>query len=162
MKWISDHRTDLKPPISNKCIYSHGTYIVMVLGGGNRRTDFHINRSDELFYQIKGNMCLRILNKDRKIEEITIREGDLFMLDKNIPHSPQRGLGSIGLVVELRRTKGVEDTVVWFCERCLCKLYEETFFLENIEVQFKEIHDRYFAKPENRFCLKCHHWNACL
>ena len=162
--WIERHRDELKPPVGNKCVYNEGTFVVMIVGGPNLRTDFHVNQTDEFFYQIKGDIFLRIVNSRQEIEEITIREGDVFMLPAGIPHSPQRMEGSIGLVVEKNRTPEDSDGLQWYCSRCNEKLYEEFFYLENIETQFGAVFDRYYDSKYTR-CGKCGHvngkdWNA--
>ena len=58
-RWIAEHRELLKPPVGNKCIYN-GDFIVMVVGGPNQRTDYHWDEGPEWFYQLEGEMVLRI------------------------------------------------------------------------------------------------------
>ena len=157
--WIEQHRDELKPPVSNKCIYNEGTFIVMIVGGPNHRTDFHINQTDEFFYQLQGDIFLRIVNSEQKIEEVAIREGDVFMLPAGIPHSPQRMNDSIGLVVEKSRNPSDIDGLQWYCSKCNHKLYEEFFYLENIETQFNAVFDNYYNSEHIR-CKKCGHVNG--
>ncbi len=131
----------------------------MVVGGPNNRTDFHVNQTDEFFHQIEGDIFLRILNSEKQIEEIHIREGEIFMLPANIPHSPQRSEGSIGLVIEMTRPKDSRDALQWYCAKCTHKLYEEYFHLENVETQFGPVFDRYFSSEHTK-CTKCGHQNG--
>ncbi|MDB9786584.1 3-hydroxyanthranilate 3,4-dioxygenase [Bacteriovoracaceae bacterium] len=152
--WIEDHRHLLKPPVGNKCLYHDGTFIVMVVGGPNARTDFHVNQTDEFFYQLEGDIFLRIINTEGHIERIDIRSGDVFMLPAGIPHSPQRSEDSVGLVVELKRPPGSIDALQWYCSSCESKLYEEKFYLENIETQFGAVFDRYY-NSDHVICAKC-------
>src|SRR3546814_11238639 len=58
-EWIQAHRDQLKPPVGNRCIVD-GDFIVMVVGGPNERSDFHYDEGPEFFYQIEGEMCLRV------------------------------------------------------------------------------------------------------
>lgn len=153
-KWIDENRDLLKPPVGNKVVFKDSTFIVMTVGGPNVRTDFHINESDEFFYQLEGEMNLRIINRDNKFEDIPIKAGEVFMLPKGIPHSPQRYENSVGLVVEKTRVNGDTDKLQWYCKNCCHKLYEESFFLENIETQFGAVFDRYYGSDHTK-CEKC-------
>lgn len=157
--WIEENRQFLKPPVGNKCVYKDGTHIVMVVGGPNHRTDFHVNESDEFFYQLEGDIFLRIKNGKGQIEEIIIQEGDVFMLPGGTPHSPQRSEGSVGMVVELTRPEDSNDGLQWYCACCHEKLYEEYFHLKDIEKDFGEVFERYFASEHTK-CKSCGHQNG--
>ena len=163
-KWIDEHRHLLKPPVGNKMVFKDSTFIVMVVGGPNNRTDFHVNQTDELFYQLEGDIFLRIIDKSGAVKEIPIKEGEIFMLPKGVPHSPQRTESSVGLVVEKTRHPDERDGLQWYCANCTNKLYEEFFYLENIETQFGAVFERYYNSP-NTTCKACGHvngreWNA--
>ncbi|MCP4226090.1 MAG: 3-hydroxyanthranilate 3,4-dioxygenase, partial [Actinomycetia bacterium] len=47
-KWIDDHRADLKPPVGAVRVYKEANFIVMVVGGPNARTDYHLDPGEEL------------------------------------------------------------------------------------------------------------------
>lgn len=158
MGWIEQNRHLLKPPVSNKVIFKDSSFIVMIVAGPNSRTDFHINQTDEFFYQIEGEIFLRIVNAEGNFEEISIKEGEIFMLPAGVPHSPQRLEGSIGLVIEKTRTEKDIDALQWYCKNCKKKLYEESFFLENIETQFAAVFDRYYNSDHGN--CSCGHKNG--
>src|SRR5690606_2171995 len=102
-KWIDEHRHELKPPVGNRNLYQDaGDYIVMVVAGPNARKDFHYNETEELFYQLEGDIIVKI-QEDGKPVDIAIREGEMFLLPARVPHSPIRPEGSVGLVIELKR-----------------------------------------------------------
>jgi 3-hydroxyanthranilate 3,4-dioxygenase len=124
-KWINEHRHLLKPPVANKCIVD-GDFIIMIVGGPNARTDYHWDEGPEFFHQIEGEMVLKV-QEDGKARDIPIRAGEIFYLPARVPHSPQRMPDSIGLVIERKRLPGERDGLLWFCERCNRKLYEEFF-----------------------------------
>ncbi|NQZ05712.1 MAG: 3-hydroxyanthranilate 3,4-dioxygenase [Algicola sp.] len=153
-KWIAEHRHLLQPPVCNKAVYVDGDFIVMVVGGPNGRRDFHWEEGPEFFYQLEGEMELRLMI-DGKREVHPLKEGDIFLLPPEIPHSPVRFANSIGLVVERKRTENERDGLMWFCENCDHKLYEEFFALRNIETDFQAVFARFFESEAHRTCDKC-------
>lgn len=151
--WIDAHRHLLKPPVGNKCLYD-GDFIVMAVGGPNQRTDYHVDEGPEWFYQLEGEMVLRI-QEDGRVRDIPIRAGETFLLPPRVPHSPQRMAGSVGLVIERRRMPGERDGLMWFCPRCNAKLYEEFFELQDIERDFPPVFDRFYRSRALRTCPQC-------
>ena len=159
-QWIEDHRHLLKPPVGNKCIYD-GEFIVMVVGGPNQRTDYHWDEGAEWFYQLEGEMTLRIQEPvpdgSSKLRDIPIRAGETFLLPPRVPHSPQRGPDSIGLVIERRRLPHEDDGLLWFCDNCNAQVYAEYFHLHDIEKDFPPVFDRFYSSREQRTCKACGH-----
>lgn len=153
-KWIDDNRHDLKPPVGNKLVYEDREFIIMVVGGPNSRVDYHVNAGEEFFYQLEGNMTLRII-QDGKPVDMPINEGEIFLLPPRVPHSPRRPANTVGLVVERKRLPGELDGFEWHCEKCGEKLYEETFVLTDIVKQFPPIFDRFYANEEHTTCKSC-------
>lgn len=158
--WIEAHRHLLKPPVGNKVVYD-GDFIVMVVGGPNVRSDYHFDEGAEWFYQLEGEMLLRIQEPvdggPDVVRDIPIRAGEIFLLPPRVPHSPQRMPDSIGLVIERRRLPHERDGLMWFCERCNAKLYEEFFHLSDIEQDFPPVFERFYASREHRTCKSCAH-----
>ena len=102
----------LKPPVGNKCVWNDGEFIVMVVGGPNNRKDYHYNETPEFFYQIEGDIVLKIIDQGAS-KDVHIREGDIYLLPAKVPHSPQRGANTVGLVIEYPRAEGVQDALQW-------------------------------------------------
>ena len=152
--WIDEHRHLLKPPVGNQVVYEDGEFIIMVVGGPNSRTDFHIDPAEEFFHQLEGDMILRV-EQDGKIEDVRIKEGEILLLPALVPHSPQRLENTVGLVVERKRREGELDGLRWYCEQCATPLYEESFQLRDITKDFPPVFDRYYASEENRTCKSC-------
>ena len=151
--WIERNREALRPPVANRVIFEGGGFIVMVVGGPNSRTDFHVNESGEFFHQIEGEMVLRTVQGGGFVD-VGIGEGQVYMLPPGVPHSPRRGAGSAGLVVEKVRSPGEVDRLQWYCPSCCHRLYEESFHLTDIETQFAGVFERYAgARPER--CPEC-------
>ncbi|MHC9085201.1 3-hydroxyanthranilate 3,4-dioxygenase [Luteimonas sp. RIT-PG2_3] len=161
--WIDEHRHLLKPPVGNKCIYD-GDFIVMVVGGPNARTDYHWEEGPEWFYQLEGEMVLRIQEPSAdsgpaQARDIPIRAGETFLLPPRVPHSPQRAPDSVGLVIERKRLPHEQDGLQWYCEHCNHKLYETYFHLHDIEQDFPPVFDLFYRSIDLRTCDACGHLN---
>lgn len=152
-KWIDDNRHLLKPPVGNKCVYDR-EFIIMVVGGPNSRTDYHVNAGEEFFYQLEGDIVLKVIENGEPVD-VPIKEGEIFLLPPRVPHSPRRPANTVGLVVERKRLPGEMDGFEWHCESCGDKLYEETFELTDIATQFPPIFERFYENEANTTCKKC-------
>ncbi|PJK10917.1 3-hydroxyanthranilate 3,4-dioxygenase [Lysobacteraceae bacterium NML08-0793] len=151
--WINENRHLLKPPVGNKCIVQAG-FIVMIVGGPNARTDYHWEEGPEWFYQLEGEMVLKV--QDGGVaRDIPIRAGEVFYLPPRVPHSPQRMENSIGLVIERQRLPHENDALMWFCQNCNHKLYEEFFHLTDIEQDFFRVFETFYPSSELRTCKQC-------
>lgn len=155
-KWIDDNRHLLKPPIGNQQIWLDREFMVTIVGGPNARKDYHINEGEEFFYQLEGEMNLRMLI-DGKPEDFPICAGEIFLLPPKLPHSPQRVANTVGLVIERRRLPHELDGLKWICDKCHAHLYEEFFHLTDIVTQMQPVFERFFNNPENCTCKKCGH-----
>ncbi len=154
--WIAENRHLLKPPVGNRNLYiDSDDYIVMVVAGPNARKDYHYNETEELFYQLEGNIKIAIQeNGERK--EMMLGPGDMYLNPAKTPHSPIRSEGSIGLVIEKKRAgKGFTDGLLWFCENCNHKLHEVYFELHNIEKDFLPHFEHFYDNQHLRSCEKC-------
>ena len=154
-KWIEDNRELLKPPVGNKNLYTEsGDYIVMIVGGPNARKDFHYNETEELFYQLEGDITVRIQENGEAVD-VPIKAGEMFLLPAKVPHSPIRSEGSIGLVIEYKRKPEHKDGLLWFCDSCNNKLHETYFELTNIEKDFLPRFKEFYGSEELRTCNNC-------
>jgi 3-hydroxyanthranilate 3,4-dioxygenase len=154
LKWIEEHREELKPPVGNKLVWKdeRGT-IIMIVGGPNARKDYHVNVTEEFFYQVTGDITVGIIHPDTgKPEDIIIREGEIYLLPANVPHSPQRPAGTVGLVVEQMRPPGVMDKLRWYSDDTQELVYEAEFDLKNIETDLKRIMAEFWSNEELRRC----------
>lgn len=154
-KWIDDNRHLLKPPVGNQQVYKgNDDFIVMVVGGPNSRKDYHSNEGEEFFYQLEGDIVLKVI-EDGRPKDIAIREGEIFLLPAKVPHSPRRPANTIGLVIEHYRREGEMDGFIWHCENCGEKLYEEFAEVTDIVSQLPPIMDRFWGDPANTTCKNC-------
>src|SRR5688572_17758448 len=120
-QWIDEHRHLLKPPVGNKCVYEDAEFIVMVVGGPNSRKDYHFNEGEEFFYQLEGDIVLKIIEEGKPVD-VPIKQGEIYLLSPRVPHSPRRPANSVGLVMERKRTENELDGFQWYCEECGHKL----------------------------------------
>lgn len=154
-KWIDDNRHLLKPPVGNQQVYKgNDDFIVMVVGGPNARKDYHYEEGEEFFYQVEGDITLKII-EDGEPKDVEIKEGEIFLLPPRVPHSPQRPANTVGLVMERYRKKGEKDGFLWFCENCGNKLHEEYVELTDIVNQLPPIMERFWSDKKKRTCKVC-------
>ncbi len=154
MKWIDENRSLLKPPVNNKVVYKDAEFIIMVVGGPNSRKDYHYNESEEFFYQLEGDITVQI-QEEGKAVKVPIKQGEIFLLPPKVPHNPMRGANTIGLVIERKRHATEKDGLMWFCEKCNHKLYDEYFMLTNIATQFQGVFEKFYTNKDLRTCKSC-------
>ncbi len=155
-KWVDENRELLKPPVGNKNLYKEaGDYIVMIVGGPNARKDYHYNETEELFYQLEGEIEVHVQDEGQK-RTMKLGPGDMYLHPAKVPHSPARGENSIGLVVERKRNdlEG-KDGLLWFCDNCNTKLHEVYFTLEDVETDFFKHFEKFYGSEELRTCSNC-------
>jgi 3-hydroxyanthranilate 3,4-dioxygenase len=153
--WLDKNRDQLKPPVSNKLLFEEPGMIAQIIGGPNTRVDFHDDPVQEFFYQLKGDMILKVV-EDGDIKDVRIREGDVFMLPAHVPHSPQRPVpGSIGLVVESPRMAGMYDGFEWYCFECKTRVHRVEVPLNNIVTDLPPLYEAFHQDEAARTCKNC-------
>ncbi|NVJ86453.1 MAG: 3-hydroxyanthranilate 3,4-dioxygenase [Algoriphagus sp.] len=154
-KWIDEHRHLLKPPVGNQQVFKgNDDFIVMVVGGPNARKDYHYEEGEEFFYQLEGDIVLKVIDEGVP-KDIPIKEGEIFLLPPRVPHSPQRPANTVGLVMERYRREGEKDGFMWYCENCNHLLHEEYVELTDIVNQLPPIMERFWSNLELRTCKNC-------
>jgi 3-hydroxyanthranilate 3,4-dioxygenase len=153
-QWIDRHAHLLKPPVGNQQVFLEADdLIVQVVGGPNARTDFHDDPYEEFFYQLRGNMVLRIMEQGRP-RDVPIGEGEILLLPGHIRHSPQRPEpGSVGLVVEKIRPPEVNDGFEWYCPGCWGLVHRVEVNVKNIVADLPPLFDAFYAG--SRKCPEC-------
>jgi 3-hydroxyanthranilate 3,4-dioxygenase len=157
MGWIEEHRDDLKPPVANKQVWIDADMIVMIVGGGNIRNDFHDDPREEFFFQLKGDMNLRIVDAPGEpARDMVIAEGEVYLLAPGLRHSPQRpDPDSIGLVVEYARSKGEIDGFEWYCSNCHDLVHRVEVQLASIVDDLPPLFEAFSTNLEARTCPTC-------
>ncbi|EGV62364.1 3-hydroxyanthranilic acid dioxygenase [Yamadazyma tenuis] len=152
-KWIRENEDLLQPPVNNFLVH-RGGFSIMIVGGPNARTDYHINQTPEYFYMFKGTMILKVVD-DGEFKDIYIKEGESFLLPPNVPHNPTRFANTIGLVVEQDRPKDLLDKVRWYCRNCKEPIHELEFYCYDLGTQIKEAIINFDKDIDARTCEKC-------
>ena len=162
MKWIDEHRAEFKAPVMNKQFYKEADdVIVFVSLGPNNRNDYHVNPTEELFYQLEGDIAVKIRPTDGEPpRDVIIREGEMWLCPRWVPHRPQRPDHTTGLIVEFPRKDDqgntLDDALRWYCDQCDHLVHEAKFRLQNVDRDLHEIMDNFWNGPEsNRTCDSC-------
>jgi 3-hydroxyanthranilate 3,4-dioxygenase len=113
-----------------------------------------VNTGEELFYQIEGDINLRII-EDGKPVDVPIRQGDLFLLPAGIPHSPQRPANTVGLVIEQPKAAKGHHHLRWYCPKCHGIVHDVAFEPADFSKQLKSIIEQFNASAELRTCKAC-------
>ncbi|KAF9070709.1 3-hydroxyanthranilic acid dioxygenase [Rhodocollybia butyracea] len=156
--WLSQNAHLLSPPVNNFCLYRGGDFVVMAVGGPNERSDYHVNQTEEWFYQHKGSMLIRTVDGG-KFRDIKIREGEMFLLPANTPHNPVRFADTVGIVIERERPKESIDSLRWYCpspsHSSPTIIHEESFHVTDLGTQLKPVIERWQQNEELRKCRVC-------
>ena len=75
--WIESNRHLLKPPVGNQVVYDQGDFMIMVVGGPNSRKDYHVDPVEEFFFQVEGDMLLKVIENGQRTD-IPIKELSLI------------------------------------------------------------------------------------
>ena len=154
--WIEDNKHLLKPPVGNKQLFDEKTdMVVMIVGGPNQRVDFHDDPVEEFFYQLTGDMVLKIA-ENGEIFDVPIREGEVFFLPPHARHSPQRPMeGSVGLVVEGTRREADFDGFEWFCFGCGALVHRVEVQVTDIVKDLPPLFSAFYGDEDKRTCPSC-------
>jgi len=133
-------------------MYSTGQMKAFYVGGPNIRSDYHIEVGVELFYMVKGDMNLKVVEQGQH-RDVTIKEGQLFLLPGRIPHSPNRKTDTVGMVLERSRESDEQDGLRYYVKEegkpTHEILYEEWFHCHDLGTQLGPIIKRYFASEQH-------------
>ena len=154
-RWIDEHAHLLKPPVGNQMVFREAEdLIVQVIGGPNARSDYHDDPYEEFFYQLRGDIVLKVL-ENRKPREVPIREGEILLLPGRVRHSPQRPAGTVGMVVEKVRAPETDDGFEWYCPNCWALVHRVEVNVQNIVADLPPLFEAFYRS--SRKCPACGH-----
>ena len=107
--------------LRNKVIARGAQLIAMQVTGPNCRSDFHVNPTEELFIQVKGDIEIQIVDFEPDVKGIiggsermiVLKEGECCVVHAYCAHCVKRPVGTVGIVVEMEREIGQLDNFVW-------------------------------------------------
>ena len=152
--WTAANRHLMVPPVSNKYLFSGKDFFVMLIAGPNARNDYHMTNSEEYFMQLQGDVSIRVRDA-HGIRDITLREGEAMFIPGGVPHRPQRGPNTLGLVVERRRPPEETEHLIFYCEKCHALVYDQEFACSDIVKQFRDAMESFWADPKLCTCQSC-------
>lgn len=130
--WVKEQH--FSPPISNRVLFQGHDFTVMIVCGPNARRDYHVNGSgEEWFYQVQGELVLRVRGETNAFRDVLLQEGCSYLLPAGLPHKPIRPAGTIGIVVEKTRQAADTDELHWYCEGCTELIHKVSFHCYNLE-----------------------------
>lgn len=152
--WIEENLPRALGAIGNKEVFRGSDFIYQVIKGPNARNDFHLDPFDEIFYQLRGDIVVHVMEEGRE-RKIPVKEGEVFLLPRGVYHSPRRPADTLGLVLERPRKPEELDAIAWFCPSCAHKLHEVSFWCDDIEQVLGRVVKQFNADLSLRTCGKC-------
>lgn len=139
-------------------LWQEAESLVFVARGREYRSEFHINPSDEVMYQIKGEMRLHYRTPEGKEEVAVIPEGSVIHTPAGIPHSPRFPPDAFAMILERKRRPGEIDRFQWFCPACDNLLHQEEFVVADYAADpVSKAYRNFFFNESHRTCRKCGH-----
>jgi 3-hydroxyanthranilate 3,4-dioxygenase len=158
-QWIERNRDKFQTPSGARLLFEDSEFVVLVIQGPNDRSDFHVDPSDELFYQIKGDIWVETVGDDGKRQRHDVKEGQLLLVPHLVPHSPQRPAGTTGFVVERKRRPDESESFVWFCEKCGAELNRIDKRVSELTRQINQVIRDFKASSDLHRCQRCGYEN---
>lgn len=152
--WIDENLPRALGAIGNKEVFRGSDFIYQIIKGPNARNDFHLDPFDEIFYQLRGDIFVHVIEGGRE-RRIPVKEGEVFLLPRGVYHSPRRPADTVGLVLERPRKPDEHDAIAWFCPKCAHKLHEVSFWCDDIEQVLGRVVREFNADLALRTCGKC-------
>jgi 3-hydroxyanthranilate 3,4-dioxygenase len=130
--------------------------LAFVARGRDYRSEFHINPSDELMYQIAGTMRLHYRTPEGKEEVAVLTEGAVVYTPAGTPHSPRFPSDTYALIIERKRRPGEVDRFQWFCPKCDALMHEEHFVVEDYRADpVSRAYRNFYDSEAARTCKEC-------
>jgi 3-hydroxyanthranilate 3,4-dioxygenase len=139
-----------------RVLWQEDESLVFIARGRDYRSEFHINPSHEVMYQLSGSMNLHYRTPQGKEEVTVLNQGSVIYTPAGTPHSPRFPSDAFLMVIERKRRPGEVDRFQWFCPRCDNLLHEEQFVVEDYRLDpVSKAYARFFDSEDFRTCKRC-------
>ncbi|WP_424135466.1 3-hydroxyanthranilate 3,4-dioxygenase [Roseomonas chloroacetimidivorans] len=139
-------------------LWQHPDSLVFMARGREYRSEFHINPSDEVMFQVKGTMHLHSRTPDGKEEITVLPEGSMIYTPKGTPHSPRFPPDAFAVILEQERRPGDVDRFQWYCPNCDALVHEESAPVAQYSADpVGQAYKRFYGSEKNRTCEACGH-----
>lgn len=137
-------------------VWQDSESIAFLSRGRKRRMDFHVDPSDEVTLQLRGEQRLHYLTAEGDEKVVVLGPGQLTLCPGGVPHSPRVSEDAWFIVLERVRRSGEEDRFIWFCEDCGEKVYEvEVKVGDYSDDPVGQVHRNFYADEKLRTCRAC-------
>jgi len=148
-KWIDENAK--RHFQHHTCMFADQVLLFFV-GGPNERGDYHLQEGEEVFFQYRGDLTLKILVGGQR-RDVLVREGEVFVCPAYTQHCPKRAAGAVGSVLERGRRPHEMDCLRNFTDDTQPNptvLWERWIHFNDMEDQLQQILDDFDASEENR------------
>ena len=139
-----------------RVLWQDSQSIAFLSRGRKLRTDFHVDPSDEVTFQLAGEQRLHYLPPEDEEKVAVIRPGQMLLCPGGVPHSPRVGEDAWFVVIERKRRAGEEDRFLWRCARCGEKVYDVAVEVGDYSLDpVSKVHERFYNDERLRTCKRC-------
>ena len=137
-------------------VWQDSESIAFLSRGRKRRMDFHVDPSDEVTLQLKGEQRLHYLTPEGDQKVVVLNPGQMTLCPGGVPHSPRVSDDAWFLVFERVRQSQEEDRFMWFCENCDKKVYEVDVRVGDYSNDpVGQVHRKFYGDEKLRTCKEC-------
>jgi len=137
-------------------VWQDSESIAFLSRGRKRRMDFHVDPSDEVTLQLKGEQRLHYLTPEGEESVVVLGPGQMTLCPGGVPHSPRVSEDAWFIVFERVRRSEEDDRFMWFCEDCGKKVYEVDVRVGAYsDDPVGQVHRKFYGDEKLRTCNDC-------
>lgn len=137
-------------------VWQDSESIAFLSRGRKRRMDFHVDPSDEVTLQLRGEQRLHYLTPEGEEKVAVLEPLQMVLCPGGVPHSPRVSDDSWFIVFERVRRSEEQDRFMWFCESCGEKVYEVEVHVGDYRSDpVSQVHRDFYGDEDRRTCKAC-------